>query len=78
MKGNYHHFSVLINDNDMFIHKQSKLAITYYSMRQTDPFHFQIMLPLTRLSQISGPCFIGSHTTIQSHSNIHRHISEIL
>ncbi len=70
IEGDVSTFSVLINDHDMFIDVTSKIS-EYVSLDATNgPIIIMDNVTVKPFSRIEGPCFIGSNTVIQSHSNI--------
>ena len=63
-------FSSLVNDQNMFIDLSTKIS-EYVSLDASlGPIVIQDHVTIQPFSRIVGPCFVGSYSTINSHSDI--------
>ena len=70
IEGNISSFSTLTNDSDMAIERTAKID-EYVSIDASNgPVIIMDNVSIKPFSRIEGPCYIGSHTTIQTHADI--------
>ena len=70
IEGNLSTFSILTNDKNMFIHRQSTIHDFTALDATNGPIYIDEDVVIHPFTKITGPCYIGKHSTINAHTDI--------